>query len=60
MKSLTLILTFSIIAVFSYATPSFVTHPQPPMAMNQYSMLKHTQHQVNKFYTLVFIFILKY
>jgi len=54
MKSLTLIFTFFIIAAFSNATPSLVSPSQPQM--NQYSMLNHTQQQVNKFYILSFIF----
>ena len=58
MKSFTLILTFSIIAAFSHATPALVARPQPQM--NQYYMLNHAQQQVNKFYILILIFTLKY
>jgi len=58
MKSFTLILTFSIIAAFSHATPSLVTRPQPQM--NQYYMLNHAQQQVKKIYILISNFTLKY
>jgi hypothetical protein len=49
---LTLTLKFSIIVIFSQATPTLVTRPQPQMNLS--TMLNHTQH-VNKFFILIFI-----
>lgn len=46
MKSLTLIFTFFIVAAFTNATPSLVSRSQ--LQMNQYSMLNHTQQQINE------------
>ncbi|CAJ2661345.1 unnamed protein product [Trifolium pratense] len=44
---LTLILTFSIIVVFSsHATPTLVASPQPQMNLS--SMLNHTQQHINE------------
>ncbi|XP_045806082.1 embryo-specific protein ATS3B-like [Trifolium pratense] len=46
MKNLSLIITFSIIVVFSHATPTLVTRTQ--LQMNLSSMLNQTQQQINE------------
>ncbi|XP_058765829.1 uncharacterized protein LOC131642673 isoform X2 [Vicia villosa] len=45
MKSLTLMITFSIIIVFSHASPTIITRLQPHM--NQSSAFNLTQQQIN-------------
>jgi hypothetical protein len=56
--TLIIILTFSI-NVFSHETRVLVV-TRPKLQMNVSSTLNHTQQQVNKFYMLIFIFILTY